>query len=63
MARTFSILDHSTGIGWTTSGPSGDFVPVFAIGAGSELFHGFQDNTDLPNKIRRLCGIDQHKGM
>ena len=63
VARTFSILDHSTGIGWTTSGHSGDFVPVFAIGAGSELFHGFQDNTDLPNKIRRLCGIDQHKGM
>ncbi|MGM9823219.1 MAG: alkaline phosphatase, partial [Muribaculaceae bacterium] len=62
VARTFSILDHSTGIGWTTSGHSGDFVPVFAIGAGSELFHGFQDNTDLPNKIRSLCGINRHSG-
>ena len=62
VARTFSILDHSTGIGWTTSGHSGDFVPVFAIGVGSELFNGFQDNTDLPNKIRSLCGINRHSG-
>ena len=62
VARTFSILDRNTGIGWTTSGHSGDFVPVFAIGVGSELFNGFQDNTDLPNKIRSLCGINRHSG-
>ena len=60
VSKTFSVLDHNTSIGWTTSGHSGDFVPVFAIGAGSELFNGFQDNTDIPNKMRRLCGIAEH---
>lgn len=58
--RTFNILDQITGIGWTTGSHSGDFVPVFAIGTGCELFQGFQDNTDIPNKIRRLCGIQEH---
>lgn len=58
--RAFDIMDQVTGIGWTTGGHSGDFVPVCAIGVGSELFRGFQDNTDLPNKMRRLCGIKEH---
>lgn len=60
VARTFQILDVITGIGWTTGSHTADFVPVCAIGVGSELFHGFQDNTEIPNKIRRLCGIEEH---
>lgn len=58
--RAFQIMDQITGIGWTTGGHTGDVVPVCAIGAGSELFQGFQDNTDIPNKMRRLCGIKEH---
>lgn len=58
--KTFGVVNRSTGIGWTTYGHTGDFVPVFAIGVGSEIFHGFQDNTDIPNKMRRLCGIPEH---
>lgn len=60
VAISFNILDRSTSIGWTTTGHTGDFAPVFAIGAGSELFNGFQDNTEIPNKIRRLCGLKEH---
>lgn len=60
--RAFQIMDQITGIGWTTGGHTGDVVPVCAIGVGSELFQGFQDNTDIPNKIRRLCGIEEHGG-
>ncbi len=58
--RTFEILDLITGIGWTTGSHTADLVPVFAIGVGSELFQGFQDNTEIPNKIRRICGIEEH---
>ena len=58
--RAFQIMDQITGIGWTTGGHTGDVVPVCAIGVGSELFQGFQDNTDIPNKMRRLCGIKEH---
>lgn len=60
VARTFQILDVITGIGWTTGSHTADLVPVCAIGVGSELFQGFQDNTEIPNKIRRLCGIKEH---
>ncbi|MGN0213335.1 MAG: alkaline phosphatase [Muribaculaceae bacterium] len=60
VGKTFNVLDRLTGIGWTTYGHTGDFVPVFAIGVGSEIFQGFQDNTDIPNKMRRLCGIPEH---
>ncbi|MBO5871188.1 MAG: alkaline phosphatase [Bacteroidaceae bacterium] len=58
--RTFQIIDKITGIGWTTGSHTADFVPVYAIGVGSELFQGFQDNTEIPNKIRRICGIKEH---
>lgn len=58
--RAFQIMDQKTSIGWTTGGHTGDMVPVCAIGVGSELFQGFQDNTDIPNKMRRLCGIKEH---
>ena len=57
---TFDVLDITNGIGWTTYSHTGDFVPVFAIGAGSEQFAGFHDNTDLPNIIRQLCKIKTH---
>lgn len=60
--RAFQLIDFSTSIGWTTGGHTGDLVPVCAIGVGSELFQGFQDNTDIPNKMRRICGLKEHGG-
>ncbi len=38
-------------IGWTSSDHAGSNVPVYAIGAGSTLFSGRMDNTDIPYKI------------
>ncbi|MCL2207297.1 MAG: alkaline phosphatase [Fibromonadales bacterium] len=55
--------DHGTGgislvnnreIAWTTTGHTGEAVPVFAIGAGSEAFAGKMDNTDIPKRILHL---------
>ncbi|MEE0984585.1 MAG: alkaline phosphatase [Bacteroidaceae bacterium] len=60
VARTFQVLDKITGIGWTTGSHTADFVPVYAIGVGCEQFQGFMDNTEIPNKIRRICGIKEH---
>lgn len=45
-------------IGWTTTSHTGGAVPVFAVGAGSELFAGRQDNTDIPKKICRAMGVE-----
>jgi len=45
------ILNDIALIGWTSGGHSAGYVPVYAIGAGSELFHGKLENTDIPKKI------------
>ena len=45
-------------IGWTTTSHTGGAVPVFAVGAGSGLFAGRQDNTDIPKKICKTMGVE-----
>jgi alkaline phosphatase len=45
-------------IGWTTTSHTGGAVPVFAVGAGSGMFAGRQDNTDIPKKICKAMGIE-----
>ena len=44
-------------IGWTTTSHTGGAVPVFAVGACSEMFAGRQDNTDVPKKICKAMGV------
>ncbi|ARD46169.1 alkaline phosphatase [Colwellia sp. PAMC 21821] len=54
------IIDMKTNTGWGSISPSGTHtgidVPVFAFGKGSEMFNGFQDNTDIAKKIFTLLG-------
>lgn len=56
-AKAFDILSSHMGIGWTTTSHSGAFVPVYAIGAGSELFTGSLNNTDIPQLIKRAANL------
>lgn len=51
----FDLLNWKNNIGWTTTSHTGNFVPVFAIGAGSEAFLGQLDNTEIPMKILKLA--------
>lgn len=37
-----------------TGGHTGVMVPVFAYGPGADQFTGIMDNTDIPNRIRKL---------
>lgn len=53
----YRVIDSVTGLGWTTNGHSGGFVPVYAIGVGADEFVPVSDNTSLPEKIRRIAGI------
>lgn len=55
--EVYDTLDHITGIGWTTKSHCGDFVPVFAVGVGSEQFSNVNNNIDIPAKIRKVTGI------
>ena len=50
------ILDDIALVGWTSGGHSGGYVPVFAIGAGAQLFQGRIDNTEIPVKIAEAAG-------
>ena len=53
-ART--MMSEVALIGWQSGGHSNGYVPVFAIGAGAELFHGRFDNTLIPQKIAQAAG-------
>ena len=44
-------LNEKALIGWTTGGHTGEPVPVYAVGVGSEKFSGRIDNTDIKGKI------------
>ncbi|MFT5759878.1 MAG: alkaline phosphatase [Alteromonadaceae bacterium] len=54
------IIDQQTNTGWGSISRSGTHtaidVPVFAFGKNSEVFRGFQDNTDIAKKIFTLLG-------
>ena len=51
-----AIMAECALIGWQSGGHSNGYVPVFAIGAGAEAFHGQMDNTQIPQIIARAAG-------
>lgn len=55
-AKAKNVMSDIAGIGWTTSDHTAGYVPVYAIGAGSELFTGKMDNTDIPKRIAKAGG-------
>jgi alkaline phosphatase len=51
------VLNQLAGIGWTSFSHTGSHVPVYAKGAGQELFSGQMDNTDIPKRIAKAMGL------
>ena len=41
-------------------GHSGNAVPVFAVGKGSEIFSTLNNNTEIPEKILKVAGYNLH---
>lgn len=52
----FKLFSAKCHFGWTTTGHSGNPVPIFAIGAGAEKFdnRGWIDNTQIPLILRGM---------
>lgn len=50
------IMAEAALVGWQSGGHSNGYVPVFAIGVGSESFVGKIDNTSIPKKIAAAAG-------
>ena len=45
------VINDIAMLGWASGDHSANYVPVFAIGVGQELFNAKMDNTDIPKKI------------
>lgn len=58
-AEAKRIIDEIALVGWTSGGHSAGYVPIFAIGAGAELFQGRIDNTEIPLRIAKAAGYTQ----
>lgn len=60
------IVNNKAGLHFSSYSHTGQPVPVYAIGAGAELFDGFYDNTDIYFKtaeITKLSRIKKAVGM
>ncbi len=55
-AAAKKVVNQIAKMGWTTGNHSAEYVPVFAVGAGSKLFMGKMDNTDIPKRIAKAAG-------
>lgn len=49
------VMSQLAYLGWCSGGHSAGYVPVYAIGAGSQLFMGKMDNTEIPKRIAKAA--------
>lgn len=52
------LLGNYTGVGWSGSMHTSDYVPLLALGPGSNRFRGFIQNTDVFKNYLALASID-----
>jgi len=49
-------LNKASTLGWGSGNHSASYIPIFAIGAGSEKFTHKMENVDIPKKVADLLG-------
>ncbi len=52
-ARAKEVMNEIAMVNWAHGSHTAGYVPVYAIGAGSQLFNGVMDNTDIPKRIAK----------
>lgn len=57
IADAIALLNKKIGVGWTTFSHTGSFVPFYAIGSQASLFGTLNDNTEIPNTLRKIMKI------
>lgn len=55
-AVAVEVMSQIAKLGWTTGSHTAEYVPVYAVGAGSDKFMGKMDNTDIPKRIAKAGG-------
>ncbi|MFD1955483.1 alkaline phosphatase [Paenibacillus thailandensis] len=51
------VVSERASVGWTSTNHTGVDVPLYAYGAGSDLFEGLHENTDIPGLIAQAMNI------
>lgn len=54
-AKAKEVMNQMAMVNWASGNHSAGYVPVFAVGAGSELFKGKMDNTEIPKRIAKAA--------
>jgi alkaline phosphatase len=52
------VVSERASVGWTSSGHTGVDIPLYAYGAGADLFKGLHENTDIPVLIAQAMKIN-----
>lgn len=55
-AKGRDILNKIAMVSWASFAHSDGYVPIYAIGAGAENFHGRMNNIDIPEVIAKAAG-------
>jgi alkaline phosphatase len=52
------VISVRASVGWTSTNHTGVDIPVYAYGAGADLFRGLHQNTDIPVLMAQAMKID-----
>lgn len=55
-SRAKEVMNDIAMLGWASHSHSANYVPVYAIGVGSDLFKGKQNNIDIPKNVAKAAG-------
>lgn len=58
-AKVYDIVNRHYGIGFTTNSHTGNPVPLYSVGAGSNLFTPMLNNIMVPQLILKASGIEK----
>ncbi|KGE16150.1 alkaline phosphatase [Sphingobacterium deserti] len=56
-SEAIKILNKAGSISWASGNHSAAYIPVFAVGVGSERFSHKMENTDIPKKLAEITGF------
>ena len=55
-SRAKEVMNEIAMVAWASHSHSANYVPVYAIGVGAEMFSAKQNNIDIPRKIAKAAG-------
>lgn len=55
-AKAKEVLNEIAMVSWASGSHSAGYVPVYAVGAGADLFKGKMDNIEIPERIAKAAG-------